>query len=95
VISAPGTGIDTFWTEIERYRKVMTESGELEAKRRRQAIHWMWTLIDSGLRNRFRHHPRVRHDLEAISRAVTGGSMTPAVAAYQLLGYLDRAKPED
>ena len=95
VSSMTRTGIDTFWAEVERYRKVMVESGELEAKRRRQAIHWMWTLIDSGLRNRFRHHPRVRHDLEAISRAVTGGSMTPAVAAYQLLGYLDRAKTDD
>ena len=53
-----GTGIDAFWAEIERFRKMMTESGELEAKRQRQAVDWMWTLIDSGLRGRFRHHPR-------------------------------------
>ena len=29
------------------YRKVMTASGELQAKRQRQAVDWMWTLIDS------------------------------------------------
>src|SRR5512135_39334 len=88
------TGIDAFWAEIERYRKVMTESGELWAKRHRQAIDWMWTLIDGGLRSHFRHHPQVRHNLEAISRAVAGGGMTPAVAAHRLLGYLDISKKE-
>ena len=55
--AAAGTGIDAFWAEIERFRQVMTASGELEAKRQRQAVHWMWTLIDSGLRSRFRTAP--------------------------------------
>ena len=63
--AATGTGIDAFWAEIERYRKVMTETGELEAKRQRQAVDWMWTLIDSGLRRRFRQHAQVRHSLDA------------------------------
>ena len=87
--AATGTGIDAFWAEIERFRKVMTETGELEAKRQRQAVDWMWALIDSGLRSRFRQHPQVKHSLETISRAVAGGGQTPAAAAYRLLGYLD------
>ena len=87
--AAAGTGIDAFWAEIERHRKVMTETGELEAKRQRQAVEWMWTLIDSGLRSRFRQHAQVRHSLDAYSHAVAGGGMTPAAAAYRLLGYLD------
>ena len=90
-----GTGIDAFWGEIERFRKVMTESGELETKRQRQAVDWMWTLIDSGLRARFRQHPQVRHSLETISRAVAGGGQTPAAAAHRLLGYLDGTKKGD
>ncbi|MBV8312512.1 MAG: methylmalonyl Co-A mutase-associated GTPase MeaB, partial [Planctomycetaceae bacterium] len=84
-----GTGIDAFWGEIERFRKVMTESGELESKRQRQAVDWMWTLIDSGLRARFRQHLQVKHSLEMISRAVAGGGQTPAAAAHRLLGYLE------
>jgi LAO/AO transport system kinase len=87
--AANATGIDAFWAEIERHREVMAGTGELEAKRRRQAVEWMWTLIDSGLRSRFRHHARVQHSLEAFSGAVAGGGMTPAAAAYRLLGYLD------
>jgi LAO/AO transport system kinase len=92
VIAASGVsalGIDALWTAIEQYRKVMTESGEFPARRRRQAVDWMWTLIDGGLRGRFRQHRQVRHDLDDVTRAVADGRMTPAAAAHRLLGYLD------
>jgi LAO/AO transport system kinase len=93
--AAAGMGIDAFWAEIERHHKIMADSGELDAKRHRQAVDWMWTLIDSGLRTRFRQDAQVRRDLEAISRAVAGGSMTPAAAACRLLGALDRTRKGD
>jgi LAO/AO transport system kinase len=86
-----GQGIEAFWAEIERHRKILQESGELALKRRRQAIDWMWTLIDSELRNRFRHHEGVKQDLEKVSRCVTAGSMTPAAAAHRLLGHLQES----
>jgi LAO/AO transport system kinase len=91
--AAAAQGIDALWTAIEHYRKVMTESGEFQGRRRRQAVDWMWTLIDGGLRGRFRQHPQVRHDLEAVSRAVAEGRMTSAAAAHRLLGHLDGTRP--
>lgn len=81
-------GIDTFWAEIDRFRKVMSAGGALEAKRQRQALDWMWSLIDSELRNRFRNHPEVRRNLDSLSRAVVAGQLTPAAAAGRLLGYV-------
>ena len=83
-----GEGIAGFWQEIETHRKTLEENGELAAKRRRQALDWMWTLIDAELRNRFRHHAGVKQDLEKVSRCVTAGSMTPAAAAHRLLNHL-------
>jgi LAO/AO transport system kinase len=83
-----GAGVADFWQEIERHRQTLEASGELAGKRRRQAVDWMWTLIDAELRNRFRHHEGVRHDLEKVSRCVTAGSMTPAAAAHRLLNHL-------
>lgn len=83
-----GAGVADFWAEIERHRKTLEVSGELAQKRRRQAVDWMWTLIDAELRNRFRHHEGVKHDLEKVSRCVTAGSMTPAAAAHRLLNHL-------
>lgn len=87
--AAQKTGIDAFWTEIERFRKLMKESGDLDAKRRRQAIDWMWALIDSGLEKRFREHPDVHREMETISRSVASGSMPATVAACRLLTYWD------
>jgi LAO/AO transport system kinase len=83
-----GAGVAAFWAEIERHRKIMQERGALAEKRRRQALDWMWTLIDGELRNRFRQHEGVKRDLEKVSRAVTAGSMTPAAAAQRLLDHL-------
>jgi LAO/AO transport system kinase len=92
--AAEALGIDALWTAIEHYRKVMTESSEFQARRRRQAVDWMWTLIDSGLRDRFRQDPQVQHDLDDVSRAVAEGRMTPAAAAGHLLSYLDGLRPD-
>lgn len=83
-----GAGVADFWQVVERHRKTLEESGELAQKRRRQALDWMWTLIDAELRSRFRHHEGVRQDLEKVSRCVTAGRMTPAAAAHRLLGHL-------
>jgi LAO/AO transport system kinase len=93
--AASGEGIEAFWTEIERQHKIMTETGELELKRQRQAVDWMWTLIDSGLRSRFQQHSRVKHELESIRCAVSAGMITPAAAAGRLLGYLDQHRMPD
>ena len=58
---------------------------QLAAKRRRQSLDWMWTLIDAGLRERFRAHPGVRAALPACSAQVADGTLTPTAAASLLL----------
>ena len=81
-------GIPEFWNEIERFKKIMTESGELEAKRKKQALAWMWSLIESGLHSLFRTHPNVAAALPALSTSVSEGSIPPGVAAKKLLASL-------
>ena len=78
-------GIAEFWAEIERYQGLMKASGEFEQKRRRQAVDWMWSLIDSGLRRYFRAHPAVRAALPELSSDVAEGRTTPGAAASRLL----------
>ncbi|WP_301102208.1 methylmalonyl Co-A mutase-associated GTPase MeaB [Propionivibrio sp.] len=82
-------GIPEFWAEIERYRSTMSASGEFEAKRRRQAVNWMWGLIDSGLRHYFREHPVVHAALPGLLHDVAEGRTTPGAAAYRLLHSLN------
>ena len=59
-----------------------------QARRQGQSLAWMWQLIDSGLRQHFRQHPRVQENLPALTRSVEEGHTTPAAAAYALLDYL-------
>jgi LAO/AO transport system kinase len=81
-------GIADFWAAIEKYRAALTPTGEFAAKRQHQSLSWMWQLIDFGLRQHFRHHPRVQASLPALTRSVEQGHTTPAAAAYALLDYL-------
>ncbi len=84
-----GTGIDEFWAEIQRFRAVMTASGALDVRRRRQAVDWMWNLIDIGLRHRFHQTTQIRHELDSTRRAVEAGRVSPTAAAHRLLEMLD------
>ncbi|NWG32194.1 MAG: methylmalonyl Co-A mutase-associated GTPase MeaB [Rhodocyclaceae bacterium] len=85
-----GEGIEAVWAALQEYRRVMTACGELEEKRRRQALDWMWQLIDAGLRQRFREHPAVRALLPDLTRAVAAGEAAPTAAAERLLSLLNR-----
>jgi LAO/AO transport system kinase len=78
-------GIEAFWTEVTRCRDAMRSTGELVAKRRRQALAWTWRLIDAGLRERFADDPRVRDLLPAVLQQVATGAVTPVAATAQLL----------
>ena len=80
-----GDGVAEMWGQVLRCRDVQRASGELAAKRRRQALAWTWHLIDSGLRERFRAHRQVRESLSAVLEEVAAGTLTPGAAATQLL----------
>ena len=85
VSALTGAGVPELWREVTRFEAAMTASGELQAKRRRQAVDWMWSLIDAELRARFRHHPAVRDSLDRLTAAVIRGTVTPSAAARELL----------
>ncbi len=83
------TGIEAIWNTVLRHREALSRSGELEHKRRRQAVDWVWSLLDEGLKERFFRHPQVKKQLPAILREVAGGRIPATVAAERLLFFLD------
>jgi LAO/AO transport system kinase len=64
-------------------------SGELPARRRRQALDWLDELLDEGLRRRFFRHPAIRKRLPDLRREVACGAVSPTQAAEKLLFLLD------
>ena len=82
-------GIKTIWSTVLEHRQIISSSGELDAKRRRQAVDWMWSLVEEGLKTRFYKHPEIKTRLGEITRHVAAGEMAPTVAADELLFSLD------
>ncbi|MDD3650615.1 methylmalonyl Co-A mutase-associated GTPase MeaB [Immundisolibacter sp.] len=78
-------GIAEVWDAVRRFHSTLSASGELAAKRARQAVSWLWTLIDEALLDGFRHHPAVAAALDGLTQQVTAGEITPAAACRRLL----------
>ena len=86
-----GAGLDELWTTIERHRDMMHSTGEFEARRARQRVSWMWSTVEERLVSRFRARADVRELAAELERDLSGGRVTPALAAQRLLGLA----PED
>jgi LAO/AO transport system kinase len=81
-------GLAEIWALVEGFRAALGPTGELAAKRRQQGLSWMWQLIDTELRHRFRRHRGVQELLSALTRSVERGEVTPYAAAHALLDRL-------
>lgn len=88
--AATGNGLDAIWALIRAHREKLQAGGEMERLRRDQALHWMWSLIDEGLKERFMRHPEVRRQLPQMTAAVREGRTAATHAARQLLFMLDK-----
>ncbi len=82
-------GIEDIWQTIVDHKKKLGISGELMKKRRRQALDWLWALVEEGLRERFYRNPDVEKYLPGIVKAVEKGDTAPTAAAHRLLDLHD------
>jgi LAO/AO transport system kinase len=82
-------GIETIWKAVLKHRDVFSQTRDLEQKRRQQAVDWMWSLIDEGLKGRFSRQPDIKKQLPRILREVERGALAPTAAADKLLFLLD------
>jgi len=82
-------GIDDIWQTILDHKKKLEISGEFAEKRRKQALDWLWALVEEGLRERFYRNPDVERVLPTIVKAVEKGDTAPTAAAHRLLDLHD------
>lgn len=83
-----GTGIDTLWQTIERYRAEMTASGDLATRRSAQARARLWAEIGDTLLERARADDRVAALLPSLEADVAAGRLAPGSAARRVLDAL-------
>jgi LAO/AO transport system kinase len=89
------TGIEEIWETILKHREKLSHTGALADKRRKQALDWMWSLVEEGLKERFYKHPGVNKLIAEISREVERGTTAPTVAAQALLVRFDNLAPNE
>ena len=78
-------GIAPVWALLTALRTEREASGAWGARRREQALAWMWERIQTGLRQAFTAHPAVHAQLDAATAAVREGRTPASTAARQLL----------
>ena len=84
--------IDKIWNIVLYHREKLSATGELDTKRKKQTVAWMWSLIKEGLKERFYQHPDIKKILPKITKKVENGATAPTVAASQLLFFLDKTR---
>ncbi|MGI8336123.1 methylmalonyl Co-A mutase-associated GTPase MeaB [Actinomadura scrupuli] len=77
--------VDTVWQHLVRHQEGLAASGELAARRRRQQVRWTWSMVQDRLLTSLRRHPAVRELVPGLERQVLDGTLTPALAAEQIL----------
>ncbi len=80
-----GSGLPELWDTIERHRRVLTEAGDFEARRRDQQVDWTWQMVRDAVLDRVLSNPEVRRVRAEVERQVKAGELTPALAAQQIL----------
>jgi LAO/AO transport system kinase len=80
-----GEGVADVWQVTEEFFKTVRSTGELERRRRAQAVEWMHALIGESLRTRFYASAAVRARLPELENAVATGRRPALAAAMEAL----------
>jgi LAO/AO transport system kinase len=79
------TGLAEVWERIERHHDDLASTGELDRRRRRQQVGWMWAMVRDAILERLHNDAAVAALAPELERAVLAGTATPATAAQALL----------
>jgi LAO/AO transport system kinase len=78
-------GIESIWKALsDRYATLKT-SHELDDRRRRQDLRWLWSMVEDRLQQAVRTHPAVHAIKGDIEREVLAGHTAPEAAARRIL----------
>lgn len=78
-------GMEEIWELIQEYISSTKENGYFEAKRNRQARHWMYEAINNRLQDAFYNDARIKKHLDEIEKKVLDGEISSFKAAQKLL----------
>ena len=80
-----GDGLAKLWETVLEHRRVLTDAGEFESRRRTQQVEWTWSMVRDTVLDRVLSHPEVKAIRADVERQVREGELTPALAAQAIL----------
>jgi LAO/AO transport system kinase len=80
-----GTGLSDLWDTVLKHRRVLSDAGEFEARRRRQQVEWMWSMVRDAVLDRVTSNSEVRAIRAELEQQVRDGALTPVLAAQRIL----------
>ena len=84
------TGLTEIWETVNQHRAALEAAGELQSKRKKQALDWMYFLLEEGLRSWFFNHPQIQARLPELHGAIDQQTVSPTSAASHLLKILQK-----
>ena len=81
-------GTRPVWDTVLEHREKFIETGEFDQRRQHQSLEWMWTLVDEGLKARFRGNEKIKQKIPVVSQQVENEIISPSAAAKALLDLL-------
>ena len=84
------TGLTEIWETVNQHRAALEAAGELQSKRKKQALDWMYFLLEEGLRSWFFNHPQIQARLPELHGAIDQQTVSPTSAASHLLKILQQ-----
>jgi LAO/AO transport system kinase len=84
-----GTGLAELWDTVVEHRRVLTDAGEFDARRRTQQVDWAWSMVRDTVLDRVTSSPGVKAIRAEVERQVRDGELTPALAAQKILDAIE------
>jgi LAO/AO transport system kinase len=80
-----GEGVEPVWRAVADRHGAMRAGGELDERRRRQALRWMQSMIDERLRLLLAAHPQARAVRAEVEAEVLAGRLPAGAGARRIL----------
>ena len=78
-------GISDIWSEVIRFKSVMTAEETLQSKRASQSVAWMWQEIAETLLADVKRSPQLQSLVEEMESSVRQGRVAATVAAESII----------
>lgn len=82
-------GLPELWAVMCEFKKITTESGVFEKRRKSQLLSWINSMIDEHLHNLFFEDPMIKGRMPAVMEAAVNGVVSPSQAVTELIRVFD------